>query len=117
MICDDIEVTLGRNFQDTNIAPSAKLQVNPTAVSYALNKLSIYPNPTNGLVHITLPSVSNTPGTIYISDKLGRVLKTMSLEQATNQPISTTEFSNGIYQVILVVDGQVMAKDKLVVIQ
>jgi len=118
LICDDFEVTLGSGFQGASDTPSAKLQLQQTTASLHLKKqLTIYPNPAKGEVNIAFPLNEYDTGSVYVHDKFGRLVKEYDLAQVQNQAIGLTTFANGIYQVSVVVDGQVMATDKLVVIR
>jgi len=118
LICDDIEVTLKSGFQGAADTPSAKLQLQQTTAPLHLNKqLSIYPNPAKGEVNIAFSHNDYATGSVYIHDKFGRLVKEYNLDQVQNQAISLTTFANGMYQVSVVVDGQVMGQNKLVVIR
>jgi len=86
-------------------------------ISFQNNTLLLYPNPAKETVHITFGPMQVTTGSIYIHDKFGRLVQAYTIDQIRNQAISLATFTNGIYQVSMVVEGQVVANNKLVVIR
>lgn len=71
--------------------------------------VSIYPNPTNGLVTIVAPEVGFT---YKVTNMLGQIV---ALKKVLDQEVSLdlSLMSAGMYQIELYVDGQIMAIDKI----
>lgn len=71
--------------------------------------VSIYPNPTNGLVTIVAPEVGFT---YKVTNLLGQIV---AMKKVMDQEVSLdlSLMSAGMYQIELYVDGQIMAIDKI----
>jgi len=80
----------------TNTASTAIIVVSCMSVSEntALNSLSVYPNPTKGLV--TIEDETDLEKTISISDVNGKLLKTEKTK-AKKHSLNISEYANGIY--------------------
>ena len=69
--------------------------------SFELSNLSVYPNPSNGLINVSFQTTSNDPVEIVLFDLQGRKVfksKQNSNNQSMfNQSINTRRLSNGIY--------------------
>ena len=60
-------------------------------------EVHIYPNPTNGQVHLEYPSGCNAR-TIYITNYLGEIIKT---ESADLNQLDLSDCANGIYILVI----------------
>ncbi|VXB38615.1 Por secretion system C-terminal sorting domain-containing protein [Flavobacterium sp. 9AF] len=61
-----------------------------------LNSISLYPNPTNSILNISIPVELNYPANYEIYNNLGQVIKSSNINSSDLQ-INTSEFTNGIY--------------------
>lgn len=61
-----------------------------------LENITIYPNPTNSILNISIPSELNFSVNYEIYNNLGQVIKS-SNSSSSDLQINTSEFSNGIY--------------------
>lgn len=85
------------------------------ALSSAID-MSVYPNPSNGIVQLTLDSSNNEKVELTISDLSGTVLKTRTLnsfEGTFNQTVDLAEYPNGAY-ILTVKQGEEIAKEKII---
>ena len=117
LICDDIEVPLIAidGFQGNGTASSRSSVLNTN--NRITRPISIYPNPAQQQVTINLDNTIYQDATLYISNHLGQLVKTIPYTQVGNSPISLESFTNGVYQVQVVANGQIVAKEKLVVLR
>lgn len=76
-----------------------------TVISSATNEaeklnVSIFPNPTEGLVYMSSDGTHSTLGSIYIYDILGHLVS-KNMDYQTKEPIDLSEVPSGLYTVIL----------------
>lgn len=76
------------------------------------------PNPARDMVQLRFGEAAG-PGTlVQVWDLAGRLLRTQSIETGTlTQAISVSGFAEGCYVVIIIAQGKVMAREKLVVLR
>ena len=120
LICNDIEVSLiaiDGGFQTTTTANHSRNSLLNTSNLTNKKLLTIYPNPANKLVTFEVDAATYPTAQLYLSNNLGQVVKTIPLAQFDNNPISLDQFQSGFYQVSIVADGQIVAKEKLVVLR
>jgi hypothetical protein len=67
-----------------------------TADFGALNSLYLYPNPTNGILNISLNG-SDLPDSYTIHNYLGQVIAKKSVASTSDLTINTATYSNGVY--------------------
>lgn len=85
-----------------------------TISSYDGSDLTLYPNPTTGMVTVKLsPETCNQPPEIQVFDIYGRRLQVMAVAGEATQ-IDLSQYSTGIYIVKLVKGGKVVAVRKVV---
>ena len=86
-----------------------------TAIStYDGNNLTLYPNPTTGIVTVRLTTETcNLTPEIQVFDIYGRRLQALAVTGETTQ-IDLSQYSTGVYIVKLVKDGKIVAVRKLV---
>ena len=75
-----------------------------------LDEFEIYPNPSNGILHI-----SNAPqgSRIKLINTLGQVLVNMDAA-AAQSTLDVSRFANGLYTIILEVDGSMVSRKVLI---
>lgn len=61
--------------------------------------IEAYPNPTRGIVTVSLAGMQQVKGTLQLIDAVGRVVLSQSCTQAT-QTLNVTEFANGVYTLV-----------------
>ncbi len=64
------------------------------------NRLSIYPNPVNNVVHIDFAEVAGFTGKVDVFNSTGQCVKTYSLSDINHFVFYTAEFKNGIYHFV-----------------
>jgi beta-glucanase (GH16 family) len=67
----------------------------------------LFPNPSHGMVRITLPHGNTAKGTV--SDTLGKEVMLFQAENNTNE-IDLSKLAKGTYQIILQIDGKIITK-------
>ncbi len=75
----------------------------------------VYPNPTNGLVQISLKNNSDTIQTVTIFDVLGKVVKKVEAVNSNQTNINVSELSSGIYMVEVTTENNLKQVKKLVI--
>lgn len=74
----------------------------------------IYPNPTNGLVQISLKNNSETITTIMVYDILGKVVKKVASVNSNQINFDVSELSSGIYMVEVTTSNDLTQLKKLI---
>ncbi|MGB3608437.1 MAG: T9SS type A sorting domain-containing protein [Psychroserpens sp.] len=64
---------------------------------FKANALSVYPNPTNDVLNISLDNTSNLPEDYTIYNMLGQVVASKTVQQTQDLSINTNTFNEGIY--------------------
>ncbi|HXU28080.1 MAG TPA: T9SS type A sorting domain-containing protein, partial [Bacteroidia bacterium] len=76
------------------------------------SNISIYPNPSTGLVTVSIPSVNETT-TLYITDMIGKNVFKSSVKDA-NISLDLTNLNKGLYMLIIS-NGQTKHIQKLII--
>jgi hypothetical protein len=80
----------------------------------AHNPFSVYPNPASSVINVQLNS-TETPGSIFLSDALGRrVETTFTNNGGGNFTINADQLARGIYTVT-VESGSSVAREKIII--
>nr|WP_321236793.1 T9SS type A sorting domain-containing protein [uncultured Psychroserpens sp.] len=66
---------------------------------FANNAISVYPNPTKGILNIKLSNTNNLPDSYTIYNMLGQVITTKTITQSEDLSIQANLFSEGVYYV------------------
>lgn len=79
----------------------------------------LYPNPNKGTMNFQYSITEAVSGELFIYDLSGREVAKYKLQQgAGNQfQISETELNNGVYFYKMIIDGEIKASDKIVIIK
>ncbi|CAN5852912.1 hypothetical protein BH11BAC7_BH11BAC7_23360 [soil metagenome] len=87
------------------------------ALSDATPTISIYPNPAQDAVTLILPAASNA-SQLKVMDVNGKEIENISISQVASDTyiISTSEMANGIYFIVLDIQGKGPVTSKLVVL-
>jgi hypothetical protein len=93
------------------------MSVNPVLAASPAS-IKIYPNPASETLNVDLSAclsgkTSNTM--LVVTDMKGNVMLKQNNNKSMLQKISTAEFSNGIYTIILYSGKEVIAREKFVV--
>ncbi len=90
--------------------------INGIEIPNQLNQLTIYPNPANGKFQIEIPEKLSNEKNIFIKifDVMGKCIFKNTFDSQNNSALINTNFSNGIYTVVLG-NENVLFKNKLVV--
>ncbi len=108
----------GQTIHGCDSVVTLHLTITPTdttgIATYDGSDLTLYPNPTTGLVTVRLtPETCNLTPEIHLFDIYGRRLQMISVAGETTQ-IDLSQYATGIYLVKLVNDGRVVATGKVV---
>ncbi|WP_178985749.1 PQQ-dependent sugar dehydrogenase [Winogradskyella helgolandensis] len=84
---------------------------------HLLSAITVYPNPTNNVIHINFGSNDNTNALtkIAIYDIQGKKIKSINRTTETIQTINTTKLSNGIYILKINIENGKQSTHKLVI--
>jgi hypothetical protein len=74
------------------------------------NRLEIYPNPTSGMVNISVGKANSTYSIIQVYDNEGILVSTQSLNNKDNATLDLSGRSKGIYFFKLVINGRISAE-------
>ncbi|VXB91755.1 conserved exported hypothetical protein [Flavobacterium sp. 9AF] len=72
------------------------------------DRLSIYPNPTNGLIKINFGNLSSGNYELYSLD--GRIILSNKYENSSEISIDLTNFANGVYVINIIANEKVISK-------
>lgn len=79
----------------------------PTGVSEKKIKdlITVYPNPSNGIINIDLSAIQNDNPTIYLLDMLGKKIKIQPSLNSSTSTIDISSYKKGVYFVKVVSDN------------
>jgi hypothetical protein len=72
----------------------------------ALNDLYLYPNPTKGILNISVPSAFSLPAKVTVTNSLGQIVNQKEVATAADLTLNTSLLSNGIYFITVSKDDQ-----------
>lgn len=72
----------------------------------ALSDIYLYPNPTKGIVNISVPSDFGLPNKLSVINGLGQIISQKEVSTATDLTVNTSSLSNGIYFITVAKDNQ-----------
>lgn len=104
---------------DTNVGCSeiASVTINVTPVGIEnepeRDKLTLYPNPTNGIIHIDLPSADRENSLITVYDLCGNVI----IQSQYSENINLSGFENGIYFLSITNENVKIVSNKIILIK
>lgn len=76
-------------------------------------QVQLYPNPTTGIIHLTLDKSAQLPDTYYqLYDFTGKLLKSKKMNP--NNEISLSNYPNGIYLLNVIADGHIISSQKII---
>lgn len=91
----------------------------PSLAKNELAELLLYPNPAQQSVNVSYSFIGKAhQRSVDIYDMMGKLMSSSTLAQASgtlNLPLS--QFSSGVYQVVLRQNNQIVLRSKLVVVQ
>ena len=101
----------------TTCSSSAVVTVNVSTCTgideLAANNVTIYPNPNNGIINITLSSELSKNSTLEIYDAIGKLIVTEYLSSELNT-LNISNLSNGIYSFRVLNNNNMVKYGKLV---
>ena len=78
--------------------------------------VSIYPNPTDNFVNVGILNLDFNAAEVFLINNLGQVISTKTLtKNATTTTISVQDFPTGIYFLKIVIDGEYVHNQKVLV--
>lgn len=81
-----------------------------STINYDQSFVKVYPNPTNGMLHIVL--LAYTAATIVLYNSTGTKVKTFELSSSSNR-VDVSAFSKGLYYYQIIHDGKIYIKNKI----
>ncbi len=96
-----------QNDNETNSMANPRGNSIDSDESSALNTFRIYPNPTKDFVNIDLQQFKTKAATIQIFSSFGQLIHEQKFNSLPDQIIelSTSEFGNGVYEIIVSING------------
>lgn len=73
-----------------------------------LEKVMVFPNPTIGLINISLNSLPGKTAMVEISNMEGKIVHSKTFNKGIG--IDMTDNPKGIYMIILIVDGEILVR-------
>ena len=77
-----------------------------TASFDVANDIYLYPNPTQGMINVNIPSEYGLPNSLTITNSLGQILSRKEVSNESDLTINTSGLSNGIYFITIAKDDQ-----------
>lgn len=103
---DNVVIVSGGSFGTEEIKKFG-IDTNLTSSSLeALNEIVLYPNPTKGILNISVSDSSLLPDDYTIYNNLGQILAQKKVSSQNDLSINTERFSTGIYIIRLTKDSQ-----------
>lgn len=79
------------------------------------SSFKVYPNPTNGLVHIVLPNELNTNSSkLFLKDMTGRSVELVFDQSSSLIDIDLSSYSNGVYLLELYANDEMISRKQIV---
>ena len=75
------------------------------------------PNPVAQLAILAYNLTSESEATLYITDISGKIIRQATLKGSGNYSLNTQTISNGLYLYTVVQDGNVLLRDKLIILK
>jgi hypothetical protein len=72
----------------------------------ALSDIYLYPNPTKGIVNISVPSDFGLPNSLTITNSLGQIVNRKEVSEVADLTVNTSSLSNGIYFITVAKEDQ-----------
>lgn len=84
-----------------------------------INEFTLYPNPNDGSMNFIYTLNERSQGDFYIYDISGRLITKYSLQSGENNQllINETQLNNGVYFYKVIVDNELKASDKIVILK
>ena len=73
------------------------------------NRVSVYPNPTSGIINIKLAQGNGLPDSYKIYNMLGQLVLENEVNHVFDLKIDATTFSNGMYFIKIFKEGHALA--------
>ncbi len=79
--------------------------------------INFYPNPVSDVLMVDLSALAGQAGQAYLSNQMGQVVKMLDLEVIDASPIQiqTNILSSGLYHLTIVVQGELVTTEKIMV--
>lgn len=106
-----VEVTFGGNCTGM----SQDYPFNVIGLEELNASFKVYPNPTNGLVHIVLPNEQNAKSSkLFLKDMTGRSIELEFDQSSSLIDIDLSSYSNGVYLLELYADDEMISRKQIV---
>jgi hypothetical protein len=73
---------------------------------HALEEIKLYPNPTNGLLNISVPNSSELPNSIEIHNSLGQTLSKKQVSSTNDLTFDVSNLNTGVYFITIQKDSE-----------
>ena len=82
-------------------------------------EISLFPNPAVDRLNINLSSLAGQQGQLYLSNHIGQVVKTVSINEidAAAIQLDLGQLSSGLYHLTIVANGQLITTEKVIIQQ
>ena len=77
------------------------------------SEINIFPNPSNGIIHLNEDFASNNEFEIIVSNSLGKII----FEEMNSKVIDLSNFCNGIYYITVKTEDKTMVNKKIILIK
>ncbi len=102
---DAITVKSGASFLGTEVVYFTTNSLG-TREFASLDEISLYPNPTKGILNVNVPSSLGLPTSLTISNTLGQVVSKKTILKQADLSVNTSSLSTGVYFITVTKEGQ-----------
>lgn len=95
---DPVTNIIGRAMNQNNVKQNETDTVEKIYTTH-LHEITLYPNPTNGVLNITVSDSSKTPDSYTIYNSLGQAVKQIKTVTEESLKIDTSNYATGIYMI------------------
>lgn len=74
--------------------------------TYKLNDITLYPNPTKGMLNISVPTELGLPDTYSVYNNIGQTIESKKVTSMDNLSVNTSAYSNGVYFIKITKSGE-----------
>ena len=105
--------------QTTDIEATVNTNIDLTNFQAAAVEITLFPNPAVDRLNINLSSLAGQRGQLYLSNTIGQVVKTLSINEidAAAVQLEVGQLTSGLYHLTVVANGQLITTEKVMIQQ
>ena len=105
--------------QPTDMENAVNTSIDFTNFQAQSVEITLFPNPAVDRLNINLSSLAGQQGQLYLSNQMGQVVKTLSINEidAAAVQLEVGQLTSGLYHLTIVANGQLITTEKVMIQQ